>query len=252
MFGKKHSVSRAALVAADANLAAARQVVERASERISRLQWVIAAESVAHGALEKAIATDGGASLEAFASGARTEEASAIAVAEAGVRAAGVAKRALPAAEAELARAEADVERLEAEKSKRVAAVLAERADVIAQTYREKFIELVALHDELAGIAGALAALGGGDIRLVHEPLQVPRFALPALSMGPEWTPYLTRVSDPKLVSEVGTAWLALGRRLAENPQAKLAVPASTTATPVERAKKIAADMAMMAAAVVG
>jgi hypothetical protein len=170
------------------------------------------------------------------------------------VRAAGVAKRALPAAEAELARAEAEVGRLEAEKAKRVAAVLAERANSIAAEYRRKFIEeLVPLHDELAGIATALASLGLDGVRLVVEPLEIPRFALPALNTGAEYSPRMRRVSDQRLISRVAGAWLELGRRLAENPNAKLTVPANTTTSPVaNQIRRAAATAAAVAAAVIG
>jgi hypothetical protein len=221
IFGKrtKPSPARAALIATDRELKKSHQRVKNASERIERLQRVIAAEGEAQRLLRKAIVDDGGAALEAFAAGTAT--AAPIAEHENAVKAAAFARGALPDAQAELAEAEADVSRLELERQKRAAGVLAEHADAIARDYKAKFLELAALHDELAGIASAMILFSGADITMVREPLQVPRFNLPSLYWGSAYSPYMVRRSDEKAVNLAATKWARLGRELLANPGAK-------------------------------
>jgi hypothetical protein len=99
------------------------------------------------------------------------------------------AKLALPGIESRLAQKHADVERLESALDRAVLNYLRGRANAVARAYRESYVELCRLHDQLRGIGTALAtANASDDIIMSGVPLVVPNFNLQALGDGREYS----------------------------------------------------------------
>ena len=218
----QRSPAREALVAAATALAESRARAEAAQAAVEQLRAVIDAEKSAQAALQSAVAQDGGAALARYGGGETTLPiGSLVARADIAARAAVIAKDALPEAEEKQRPAAQEVVQLIGEHRLAVAAVLIDQVDRVGKRYLETFNRLCDLHDQLAGAARGIAAFGC-DIALLSEPLEVPRFNLPAMPSGPVYGVCLHHMPRPPAIGVAAAAWSHAGRRLAEDPHADI------------------------------
>jgi hypothetical protein len=194
----------------------AHQAIESLQETIARLGAVVAEAAVAQRELQTFIAKDSGIALTEHSAGrtkATDEISRLVAHAKSSGDAAAAAKDALPTAEEALANARSQLLALEEHKHAELRRVMANLADVEGRAYQAAFDQLCLIHDRLVGYC-AVAENTVGEIRLVHAPLETPRFALP--SAGDANADQFIRRSSPSelTVNESARKWSAIRSRL--------------------------------------
>jgi hypothetical protein len=212
--------------AADA-LQKAQACVKDLEQRLNRLNTIVSDADAAHGALQAAIAADGGVALERYGNGQAGNEpiAALIAAKENTARAARAAKAALPSVEAMLAKARAEVTRLEGVKFDAMIVYLKTRASSEHRAFVQSFNALCKSYDTLCGIAVALDATGHSEMMTsgLPLPIKVPGFNMgTGAAHGPSETVTMFHGPNETTINNATSDWIRARERLMENAEADL------------------------------
>jgi hypothetical protein len=207
----------------ETHITEAHRAIEDLEHRVARFGSIIVESEAAHRKLQDAINADGGKSLAAYSAGQtepNDEINGLVALAKSSGEAAAAAKIALPRTESLLANARSQLTELINRKAAEVARVLATLADRDAQAYQRAFSTACILHDRLAGFA-SVAEGNIGDIRLIIDPIKMPRFALPSMG-NRDADPFLRHQPSDLTVTASARRWSEIRSRLEANCDADI------------------------------
>jgi hypothetical protein len=216
------SPAREALIAADSALAAGRVRLSEAEARVVRLRAAVEAEAPARRALADALAEFGGSGEMVVG---------LVAASQAAETAAAAARSGLPAAEAAVKEAGEAVQAAETAKQRAVASVLVEECDRLGRRYVAAFKTLTALHDELAGAAQAIDAMGPPITLATVHTIELPRFRLASMPQGylsgermdgSLYSPFLKHVPHDLVIGKFAATWRSAAATLAASPSADI------------------------------
>jgi hypothetical protein len=206
-----------------AEAAKASQAIEDLQERISRLGAIIVESDNAQRALQEAINADGGVALAAYSAGnAKPDDpiSKLVSHAKMSSEAADAAKLALPHTEALLQNAREQLVTLGEQRNAELNRVIAMLADNDARAYEKAFSALCVLHDKLCGFA-SVSESNIGDVRLIVDPVKVPRFASPSLGNA-DADPFLRHRESEMTINESRRRWAEIRSRLERDAEADI------------------------------
>jgi hypothetical protein len=208
----------------DTEVKRAAEAIADLGQRVERLGTIIADAETNQANLQAAIKEDGGVALANYSAGncdPESDIAKLVTLAEASSKAANAAKVALPSTEAMLESARSQAVTLQEARNAELNRVLANLADVEGREYKAVFDDLCRRHDRLVGYS-QVAQANIGDVRLIVDPLKVPRFALPSMGNA-DADPFLRHLSDNEFtVAASARTWAKVHERLDSDVDADL------------------------------
>jgi hypothetical protein len=220
---KAKQVGRERLQYFSQEISKANEAIESLEENIARLNSITVESEDAQRKLQAAISSDGGLALAAYSAGKTKPDdpiSQIIAHAKSSGEAAAAAKMAMPHAEASLQDARSQLVTLTEQKHAELNHVIEMLADRDARDYQSAFNAACMAHDRLCGYAAVMEG-NIGSLRLIHDPIKMPRFALP--SMGTQDADQYIRHSVSDLtVNESARRWSAIKARLESNVDADI------------------------------
>jgi hypothetical protein len=198
-------------------IAKASEVIESLELSEAKLDAIIVEAATASRALQEVINSEGGvASLAAYAAGNTKPDdniSKLVSHAKTSSDAASAARDALPITRAALEDSRSQLISLSEQKHAELTKVVAQIADQgDGRAYKNSFDEVCRRHDELSGYAQAVEG-NIGTVRLIVDPLRVPRFALP--SMGDALAdPFLRYQSSQFTIDQAALKWKSVRDRL--------------------------------------
>jgi hypothetical protein len=213
---KSKPQGRDRLIHFDQEIEKAKQAIVEMSEKIERLQEIVAGADVHHKNLQACIEQDNGRSLSDYSAGkldADAPIARLVLLADNSKRASTAASAAVPSAIAQLENAQAQLLELGEQRAQELNAVLTMLGDLDADEYRKTFERLGLLSDKLRGFA-AVSQMSHGDIELISEPLKAARFAFPSMRGHIDSDPFLRHKPSDLTVRQSAQKWTEIRERL--------------------------------------